>query len=58
MQMNKVDKKDKKPKGFGRRQSDTRDAEEGALSDGANQFGGSMKKKRRGGSNGSVSPGQ
>jgi hypothetical protein len=30
MQMNKVDKKDKKPKGFGRRQSDTRDAEEGA----------------------------
>ena len=52
MQMNKVDKKEKKPKGFGKNLSDR--GEEGAQSDGAT---GVKKKKRRGGSNRSVSPG-
>ena len=58
MQMNKVDKKEKKPKGFGRRQlSEDGQPDEGAQSDGANFYAGSKKKKRRGGSNGSGSPG-
>jgi len=59
MQMNKVDKKEKKPKGFGRRQlSEDGQPDEGAKSDGANFYAGSKKKnKLRGGSNGSGSPG-
>ena len=57
MQMNKVDKKEKKPKGgYARRQSEDRAGED---SEGANYGQGSTKKKkRRGGINASQSPGQ